>query len=57
VKSGDLVSSEWGIGDMINDASIGTSTGIDGAPRGGLSLIVAAPHRTLADLDALERTQ
>jgi hypothetical protein len=41
VFSGDRASSDWGIGDVINDASIGTSTGIDGTPRGRYFLIAA----------------
>jgi hypothetical protein len=43
VKSGNRVSLKWGIGDVINDASIGTSAGVDVAPRGRSFLIVAAP--------------
>jgi hypothetical protein len=48
VKSGNRVSSKWGIGDVINDASIGTSTGVDAAPCGRSFLTVAAPDGTLA---------
>jgi hypothetical protein len=57
VKSGNRVSSEWGIGDVISNASIGTSASGGADSRGLSSPIDAAPDEILTVLDALERTQ